>query len=272
MVALSTAGGVAFLSGKPAESSQGTPKFLDRLGRPTSPTDAAAPVAPATLIRTEAMGTTSPSVPAETDTPEASTLAQRPVDSPATLRTVAEQPPTDPVIATIRFKLADPALRKGAFSEDLAALESFYAERSAAPLWMTATGVSRKAQAVVAEIQDADEWGLSAAEFDLPAANDRPATPEAQAADEIELDIAILKYARFARGGRLTPSRISVLLDQKPDFRDPKTVLTEIRGVCGARGLFEVTPSQARSSSNVCVRPSFRPAPRAKLVRQEAGQ
>jgi murein L,D-transpeptidase YcbB/YkuD len=128
----------------------------------------------------------------------------------------------------IRFKLADPALRKGAVSEDLAALEWFYAERSAAPLWMTATGVSRKAQAVIAEIQDADAWGLSAAEFDLPAANDRPATPEAQAADEVELDIAILKYARFARGGRLTPSRVSVLFDQKPEFRDPKAVLTEL--------------------------------------------
>ncbi len=51
---------------------------------------------------------------------------------------------------------------------------------------------------------------------------------EAQAVDEIKLDLAVLKYARYARGGRLTPSRVSPLFDQRPNLRDPKTVLTEI--------------------------------------------
>ena len=226
LVALSTAAGVAFLSGKPAESSQGTPKLLDRLTGSSSPTDAAAPDASATLIRT--VGTAAPSVPDETDTPQASTLAHLPVESAATQRTVAKQPLTDPVISAIRFKLADPALRKGAASEDLAALEMFYAGRKAPPLWVMATGFSLKAQAVISEIQDADAWGLSADAFDLPVASERPATPEAQAAAEVELDIAILKYARFARGGRLTPSRVSVLFDQKREFRDPKALLTEL--------------------------------------------
>ena len=39
---------------------------------------------------------------------------------------VAEQPPADPVVATIRSKLTDPTLHKGASSDDLAALQSFY--------------------------------------------------------------------------------------------------------------------------------------------------
>jgi murein L,D-transpeptidase YcbB/YkuD len=53
-------------------------------------------------------------------------------------------------------------------------------------------------------------------------------TAEAQASDEIKLGLAILQYARAARGGRLSPSRISNLLDQRPRLLDPKTVLIEI--------------------------------------------
>lgn len=140
----------------------------------------------------------------------------------------AEQAPADPVVAAIRTKLAEPALRKSASSQDLAALEAFYAKRSGPPLWITGMGFSARAQAVISEIQDADNWGLAADDFDLPRADDLPATTEAQATDEIKLGLAILKYARYARGGRVSPSRISVLLDQKPALRDPKTVLAEM--------------------------------------------
>ena len=45
---------------------------------------------------------------------------------------------------------------------------------------------------------------------------------------EIKLDLAILKYARFARGGRFTPAKISELFDQTPQLRDPKLVLSDI--------------------------------------------
>src|SRR5690349_19686565 len=93
---------------------------------------------------------------------------------------------------------------------------------------MTGTGFTVRAQAVISEIQNADEWGLSAAAFDLPPAGNLPESAEAQAADEIKLDLAILQYARSARGGRLSPSRISKLLAQKPHILDPKTVLIEI--------------------------------------------
>ena len=45
---------------------------------------------------------------------------------------------------------------------------------------------------------------------------------------ELKLDLAILQYARFARGGRLVPAKVSELLDQTPMLRDPKLVLSEI--------------------------------------------
>ena len=89
-------------------------------------------------------------------------------------------------------------------------------------------GFSAKAQALIAEIENAGDWGLTPDAFDLPAASDLPATTDAQAVAEIKLALAVLKYARFARGGRLSPARISTLFDQKPELRAPNTVLAEL--------------------------------------------
>ena len=63
----------------------------------------------------------------------------------------------------------------------------------------------------------------------FPPAGDLPASLDEEATTEIKLDLAILKYARFARGGRLNPRELSELFDQVPPFRDPKIVLMEIQ-------------------------------------------
>ena len=136
--------------------------------------------------------------------------------------------PTDEVVAMIRLKLADPDLRKDAHADDLAALEAFYGNRSSGPLWMTEMGFSVKGQQALFEIEKADDWSLDKAAFDLPPSGDLPAGPEDQAVAEIRLDLAILKYARFARGGRSDPSALSGKVYQTPPVRDPKLVLTEI--------------------------------------------
>ena len=135
--------------------------------------------------------------------------------------------PVDPVVAAIRSKLSDPAIRKDANAADLAALETFYATRPGA-LWVTEMGFSAKAQAALFEIGEAGDWGLDPAAFELPPADALPRTPEEQAVAEIKLDLAILKYARFAKGGRLNPLEVSELFDQAPPLRDPNIVLAEI--------------------------------------------
>jgi L,D-transpeptidase YcbB len=134
--------------------------------------------------------------------------------------------PVDPVLQTIRAKLADPAIVKGA-NADLAALGTFYGTRTG-PLWMTEMGFSAKGQQALFEIEKADDWGLDATAFELPPADALPPSQEARAVAEVKLDLAILKYARFARGGRFNPPELSKLFDQTPPLRDPKTVLTEI--------------------------------------------
>jgi murein L,D-transpeptidase YcbB/YkuD len=136
-------------------------------------------------------------------------------------------PAPAPVMAIIRARLADRDLRQGAHADDLAALDAFYQGRPA-PLWTTDMGFSAKGQQALFEIEKADDWGLDAAAFDLPPAGALPATPEDQATAEIKLDLAILKYARFARGGRSDPAALGGKVFQKPPLRAPKTVLAEI--------------------------------------------
>ncbi len=139
----------------------------------------------------------------------------------------APPPEATPVVASIRAKLADPAFSKGASSDDVTVLQAFYNQRSD-PLWMTDMGFSREALAVIDEVMKADDWGLSSAAFVLPPAGDLPASVDAAAASEIKLDLAILKYARHARGGRVDPTKLSKLIGQSPSLRDPKTVMSEI--------------------------------------------
>ena len=134
----------------------------------------------------------------------------------------------DPIVAAIRSKLQDPAVREGVNPDDLAALEAYYGALSGPPSWITGMGFSAKGEALIAEIERADSWGLDAASFDLPNASELPATPEAQALAEIKLARAALRYARYARGGRLSPARISPLFDVKPGVRDPNTVLADL--------------------------------------------
>jgi murein L,D-transpeptidase YcbB/YkuD len=202
----------------PADAQIATPSTQTSSGNAAQPDKAAEP-------RTNTAAAT-PSAEPEPSTP-ANASAPAP-DAAAPPPSVAAETPADPIIVAIRAKLADPATRKGVASDDLAALQSFYAERTGAPLWITGMGFSARAQSVITEIEKANDWGLSADAFELPPAADLPPNVEAQASDEVKLDLAILKYARYARGGRVSPSRISDLIDQKPEVRAPKTVLAEI--------------------------------------------
>ena len=184
--------------------------------------------------------TLEPSLPPPTPAPTPQATPEPVAPAPASPTAPAAEPagepplaampevPADPVVAIVRVTLADPAIGKDANADDLAALNGFYGARTAGPLWITEMGFSAKGQQILFEIEKAGDWGLDAADFELPLAAALPASPEAQALAEIKLDLAILKYARFARGGRLPPSKVSFLFDQAPPLRDPKIVLTEI--------------------------------------------
>jgi murein L,D-transpeptidase YcbB/YkuD len=180
----------------------------------------AAPTAASNALPSAASPSAAPTVPSPS-VPDAAS----PTPPAATGQPV---PAADLIIASIRSKLADASLRKGADPADLAALDAFYAGRSGPPVWVTPMGFSAKALAVINEIGEADGWGLSASAFQLPPAGALTDSADEQAVAEIKLQLAILKYARYARGGRANPASLSKILDQDPPIRDPKIVLAEI--------------------------------------------
>ncbi len=135
--------------------------------------------------------------------------------------------PPSPALIMLRKLL--PAQAKRANADDRAAAAAFYAARSGPLLWITETGFSEKGAAVITELGNADDWGLRANDFPVPELSLGHLSPQTAAAAEIKLTLAVLKYARYARGGRIRdPSRISKLLDHTPPVRPPKLVLTDL--------------------------------------------
>jgi L,D-transpeptidase YcbB len=137
-------------------------------------------------------------------------------------------PPADPLGLALQQLLAKPGKGDDSDRADAAALSAFYAAHGYAPLWVTAAGLTAKASAASAEIAKADDWGLVARDFVLPAlAGESPPSPQALAELEVTLSVAVLKYARYARGGRILDpaTQLSSYLDRKPQLLDPKDVL-----------------------------------------------
>ena len=114
--------------------------------------------------------------------------------------------------------------------EDRAALVAFYASRNHELVWVGPGGLTPAGQAVAGEIRRADDWGLEAAAFPLPAVGPDSGSSglsRAQRADaEVAIGLAILKYARHARGSRSDPATLSRFLDRKLPLLDPREVIT----------------------------------------------
>ena len=112
-----------------------------------------------------------PALAQDAITTEQPAVPPAPSASPATPTHPADQQPqpaADSTVASIRLKLAEFGLRKGVADDDLAALEAFYGQLAGPPIFVTVTGFTAKAQGAIFEIEKADDWGLSAAAFDLP--------------------------------------------------------------------------------------------------------
>jgi L,D-transpeptidase YcbB len=113
--------------------------------------------------------------------------------------------------------------------EDRAALAKFYEARQHEPVWVGATGFSPAGQAVVAEIARAEDWGLEASAFRLPrlAPGGRELARAERADAEIAVSLAVLKYARHARGGRAEPTSLSRNIDRQLPLLAPGRVIEE---------------------------------------------
>ena len=201
-----------------AEQSGAQKELLAEPGNPASPEDAA--------DRKEAQSAgKAPEAPADKATAAGAVTAPPPSvadASPAIIDAI------DPVIIEVRQRLGASKLADATAAER-AALTAFYADKKA-PVWVVGGDFTDRARHVMGEIGRAEDWGLEAKAFALPGAGDTISIT-GMADAEIKLSVAVLKYARYARGGRLEPSQVSRNFDQKLSLRDPKVVLETVAGL-----------------------------------------
>jgi L,D-transpeptidase YcbB len=231
---------------KPADTAATTPAATTPPATPAT-TAPAAPAAAATITPAQAPATppaadaakkdasatpaaTTPAAPAAPGAPGATAAlpnaapgATPPGATPPAA--VAPAPPADPIVAAVRLQL--PAAAKNANPDDVKALTVYYGELIGPPVWVSANGFTPKGKAASEEFAKAGDWGLNASDFQVPRVSGS-LTPEAAADAEVKMAIAVLKYARYARGGRVNPMAISQLIDQTPPVRDPKVVLADL--------------------------------------------
>ena len=189
---------------------------------PASAEDAKAPIAltPAPVPPAPASLAPAPASLA----PAPASLAPAPESIEGRLSALLNEPAAKP-----SDRKAKAALTKGD-SDDLAAAKSFYEARNFAPLWVTVAGLNARAKQVSAEIARAGDWGLTASDFVLPVLSEGTSPQADLASAELTLTRAALKYARFARGGRIPdPSGdLSSYLDRKPQLMPPQGVLADL--------------------------------------------
>jgi L,D-transpeptidase YcbB len=155
---------------------------------------------------------------ASTASTPAASVPYSEVDAPAVT--------ADAVTVAVRRKLAEPAAKPGFDGQERAALAAYYAADGAKPLWIAHSNLTPRAHALNTELARADDWGLQASAFDVAKLAPLDTSDEALADAEIRMSLAALKYARFAKGGRVDPSQLSRSLDQKPKLLAPATVLS----------------------------------------------
>lgn len=171
-----------------------------------------------------------PLTPAEVQTPPpAAPAVADPVQAAPTPTVTAQPTVADPVVQAVRQRLQSVRGRDSAAdAADRAALVAFYQGDTARITWTTPQGFTPRAEAAMAEIRKADDWGLKASAFDLPTLPAGDASSEARADAEVKLGLVALKYARHARGGRLDPSSVSKLFDRKAQIYEPRSLIRSI--------------------------------------------
>jgi murein L,D-transpeptidase YcbB/YkuD len=136
---------------------------------------------------------------------------------------------TETIRRAIQNRLAEKTSRIGLSREESAVID-YYSKPGARVLWVNESGLLPRAKSVIREVEKADAYGLRPADYELPKPDEFEVDNSASwlADAEIKINIAILSYARDARGGRIDPLRLSNNLDITLELPDPNEVLKSI--------------------------------------------
>lgn len=223
------------LSGARAEGMAASPAPVAGAPAPGSPVPAIAAIP----------DTPPPAAPDPAPTPAPEAAPVQPAALPGTASPPAEAPPApvesaapalpppapgDPVAEVVAARLADPSfsLIRRLTTKQREAMQAFYALGAFKSVWLTETGWSDAAKAVIARLQAAGEDGLDPLAYPIPLLDPPHAKPADRAEADLKLSAAAVLYARDARGGRLEPSRLSRFITPKLDLPGADVVLTRL--------------------------------------------
>lgn len=132
----------------------------------------------------------------------------------------------------VQTLVAEKSNRAGKTRNEAKPLVGYYSVADGDLLWVDDKGLTPRANSVIEEIKKADDYGLRASDYDLPTANAVEVKDQGDLAwladAEVKLSLAVIGYARDARGGRLNPQRLSQHLDPTLSLPDPLQVIKSI--------------------------------------------
>ncbi|MGH2340338.1 L,D-transpeptidase family protein [Segnochrobactraceae bacterium EtOH-i3] len=139
----------------------------------------------------------------------------------------------DPMPAALQAALASLDTGKSSRREaERLALTDFYSARAFAPLYIQEGVVTPAGRAVLARLARAGEDGLDPAAYRVTSiAADGSVVArgaDGAAAAEVDLQRAVLTFARHAQSGRLSPRAVSPLITADPEVPEPAEVLVRV--------------------------------------------
>ena len=173
--------------------------------------------------------------------------AGEPPQTPAPVAVAAEESTSEALAAAMKQALdayiKEPA-RTHAARREREAVSAFYAARAYAPVWFEKDSWTPAAKAALAQLEHADEDGLSLKPGSLPVLTATTSTD--RAATDLALSLAVVTYGRQASGSRIDPQTIDKLITEKPDVAEPAHILTSVASAPdAASALRSFNPSQA---------------------------
>ena len=173
--------------------------------------------------------------------------AGEPPQTPAPVAVAAEESTSEALAAAMKQALdayiKEPA-RTHAARREREAVSAFYAARAYAPVWFEKDSWTPAAKAALAQLEHADEDGLSLKAGSLPVLTATTSTD--RAATDLALSLAVVTYGRQASGSRIDPQTIDKLITEKPDVAEPAHILTSVASAPdAASALRSFNPVQA---------------------------
>ncbi len=107
------------------------------------------------------------------------------------------------------------------------AVETFYAARDFAPLWIGDGKLNARAKSVIARLKNAANDGLDPADYPVPKLG-ASAEADMLAEDDLKLTNAILTYARHLATGRIAPNRVLEEIDYGNHAPEPADILRNV--------------------------------------------